>query len=111
MGMMLMKIAEDEKKGIVQRGKEFAGRHKKKLIGAGVLAATLAAAPGAHGIHDIVRSDEFGGYRNTMKNAYGSITEVPGVKRKVGRAIQLAGLLGHGASSGYLELGKKISGE
>lgn len=44
---VLMKIAEEEEKSRTQKVKDFAGRHKKKLIGAGLAAAALA--PGAIG--------------------------------------------------------------
>lgn len=45
--VVLMKIAEEEEKSRTQKVKDFAGRHKKKLIGAGVAAAALA--PGVRG--------------------------------------------------------------
>lgn len=45
--VVLMKIAEEEEKSRTQKVRDFAGNHKKKLIGAGLAAAALA--PGAYG--------------------------------------------------------------
>jgi hypothetical protein len=107
---VLLKIAEEEEKSRTQKVKDFAGRHKKKLIGAGVAAAALA--PGLRGAGGGASLAHLTG----QSKAKGAAAGFTGAYKDMGRsaaagASKLKGKVGSAYNSVKEKMGKKASDE